>query len=149
MTASDIPKHLILILRFVLRFFFRIDRKVQRESATGSVSNERVHFKLTVAVLDVTFDVEACSLRVKGKNVTENPYIKVGRHALFTPHKEHTLPSKQGQYQYFPSLSPLQLGQHHTIDLELHREFTLIKTEWDSVAIDRIGAPMPAVMEDL
>lgn len=32
----------------------------------------------------------------------------------------------------------VQMGAYHTIDLELHRAFTLWKDEWDSVAMDRI-----------
>jgi protein pelota len=51
--------------------------KVQHETATGSVSNQRVHITICVVVLDVHFDVEACGLRVKGRNVEENDYIKV------------------------------------------------------------------------
>ncbi len=51
--------------------------KVQHETATGSVSNQRIHFNLCVVVLHVHFDVEGCSLRVKGRNVEENQYIKV------------------------------------------------------------------------
>jgi stalled ribosome rescue protein Dom34 len=35
--------------------------------------------------------------------------------------------------------NPPQLGQHHTIDMELNRKFTLVKDTWDSVALDRIG----------
>lgn len=27
------------------------------------------------------------------------------------------------------------LGSHHTLDLELHRNFTLIKPEWDIIAL--------------
>ena len=32
-----------------------------------------------------------------------------------------------------------QMGAYHTLDLELNRQFTLGKHEWDSVAIDRLG----------
>ncbi|CAG9323031.1 unnamed protein product [Blepharisma stoltei] len=32
----------------------------------------------------------------------------------------------------------LQLGQHHTFDLQLHIPFTLIKRQWDALHIDRI-----------
>lgn len=32
----------------------------------------------------------------------------------------------------------VRLGSHHTLDLELHRNFTIIKAEWDSVALERI-----------
>ena len=32
----------------------------------------------------------------------------------------------------------LQMGAYHTIDLEVNRKFTIIKSEWDSVSLDRI-----------
>ncbi len=32
----------------------------------------------------------------------------------------------------------VKMGAHHTIDLEPNRKFTLTKTEWDSVALERI-----------
>jgi protein pelota len=32
----------------------------------------------------------------------------------------------------------VKMGQYHTLDLELHRNVTIIKDEWDSVALDRI-----------
>lgn len=33
----------------------------------------------------------------------------------------------------------LQLGQYHTLELELNRQFTLSKAEWDSIALERIS----------
>lgn len=85
-------------------------RKVQRESTTGSVDSQKVRTTLCVSVLDVEFDVDACSLRVKGRNIEENPFVK--------------------------------MGAHHTIDMELQRKVTLIKDEWDSVSIERLGKKM-------
>ena len=32
-----------------------------------------------------------------------------------------------------------QMGAYHTLDLELNRPFTLAKSEWDSVVLQRIG----------
>ena len=55
-------------------------RKVQRESSTGSVDSQRVRTVITVRVLDVDFDVDSCALRVKGRNVAENPHVKMGAH---------------------------------------------------------------------
>eukprot|EP00049_Salpingoeca_infusionum_P004914 m.85607 g.85607 ORF g.85607 m.85607 type:complete len:398 (-) comp12783_c0_seq3:406-1599(-) len=81
-------------------------RKVQSESATGSVSSQKLKITLTIQVLDVAFDVQACTLRVKGRNVEESKHVK--------------------------------MGQHHTIEMELHRKFTLFKEEWDSISLDRI-----------
>jgi protein pelota len=31
------------------------------------------------------------------------------------------------------------LGAYHTVDLELHQNFTLYKNEWDSIALDRVS----------
>lgn len=52
-------------------------RKVQTESATGSSSSSRVRTMLTVEVETIDFDTQACVLRLKGRNVEENPYVKV------------------------------------------------------------------------
>lgn len=30
------------------------------------------------------------------------------------------------------------MGMHHTIDLELNRNFTLLKPEWDIIALERV-----------
>nr|CAG4639228.1 EOG090X07BV [Daphnia magna] len=53
-------------------------RKVQTESATGSSSSSRVRTMLTVEVETIDFDTQACVLRLKGRNVEENPYVKMG-----------------------------------------------------------------------
>uniref|UniRef100_T1J2J3 Protein pelota homolog n=1 Tax=Strigamia maritima TaxID=126957 RepID=T1J2J3_STRMM len=53
-------------------------RKVQTESATGSVGSNRVRTMLTIRVENVEFDMQACQLRVKGRNITENQYVKMG-----------------------------------------------------------------------
>ncbi|CAO3652175.1 unnamed protein product [Cunninghamella echinulata] len=33
----------------------------------------------------------------------------------------------------------VKMGSYHTIDLELNRPFTIIKTEWDSIALERVN----------
>ncbi len=53
--------------------------KVQKESNTGSVDTQRVRTTLCIAVLHVEFDTEVCTLRIKGRNMEENPYVKVSR----------------------------------------------------------------------
>lgn len=52
-------------------------RKVQSESSTGSSTSNRVRTTLTISVENIDFDTQACVLRVKGRNITENPYVKV------------------------------------------------------------------------
>jgi len=81
-------------------------RKVTNESATGSRTSDRVRTTLTVQVENIDFDTQGCMLRLKGRNVEENPHVK--------------------------------MGAYHTIDLELHKKFTLQKPLWDSVHLERI-----------
>lgn len=52
-------------------------RKVQNETATGSSSSSRIRTTLTISVESIDFDTQACVLRLKGRNVEENQYVKV------------------------------------------------------------------------
>jgi protein pelota len=53
-------------------------RKVQTESSTGSSTSSRVRTMLTISVETIDFDTQACMLRLKGKNIEENQYVKMG-----------------------------------------------------------------------
>jgi len=55
-------------------------RRVQQESATGSTSSSKVRTTLTIQVETTDFDVQACVLRVKGRNVEENQFVKMGQY---------------------------------------------------------------------
>uniref|UniRef100_A0A1W7R9Z6 Protein pelota homolog n=1 Tax=Hadrurus spadix TaxID=141984 RepID=A0A1W7R9Z6_9SCOR len=93
-------------------------RKVTTESATGSTGSNRVRTTLTIAIENIDFDTQACMLRVKGRNIMENQYVK--------------------------------MGAYHTLDLELNKKFTLAKSCWDSIVLDRIEmACDPAQHADL
>lgn len=81
-------------------------RKVVTESATGSTNAQRVKTNLTIEVENISYDVEAMALALKGRNVEENQYVK--------------------------------MGAYHTLDLELQRKFTLTKSCWDAVSLDRV-----------
>ncbi|KAK6638047.1 hypothetical protein RUM44_008472 [Polyplax serrata] len=81
-------------------------RKVQNESSTGSSTSTRIRTMLRVQVENIDFDTQACMLRLKGRNIEENQYVK--------------------------------MGAYHTLDLELNRKFELTKSEWDSVALERV-----------
>lgn len=52
-------------------------RKVQNESVTGSSSSSRIRTTLTISVEGIDFDTQAGVLRVKGRNIEENQYVKV------------------------------------------------------------------------
>ncbi|VEN50419.1 unnamed protein product [Callosobruchus maculatus] len=53
-------------------------RKVQTESSTGSSTSNRVRTTLTISVENIDFDTQACMLRLKGRNIEENQYVKMG-----------------------------------------------------------------------
>jgi protein pelota len=53
-------------------------RYVVSESNTGSTSKDSVRLTLSIAVETVEFDVQVCMLRVNGRNIEENKYVKMG-----------------------------------------------------------------------
>lgn len=53
-------------------------RKVKEETATGTTSSSKVRTTLTLAVEGIEFDTAACTLRVKGRNIEENRFVKMG-----------------------------------------------------------------------
>ncbi|KAJ1619488.1 eRF1 domain 1-domain-containing protein [Pavlovales sp. CCMP2436] len=54
------------------------ERKVHKELASGASDSQRVKLNLTVKVEKVSFDAEASELRLSGRNVEENEWVKMG-----------------------------------------------------------------------
>ena len=52
------------------------------ESQTGSTDKSSVRITLSIQISDIFFDVDVCLLRVNGRNVEENKYVKVGLFSL-------------------------------------------------------------------
>ena len=52
-------------------------RKVKSETATGSVDSQKIRTNLSIEVATVEFDVAGGMLRVSGRNVEENQFVKV------------------------------------------------------------------------
>ncbi|RZF38424.1 hypothetical protein LSTR_LSTR012195 [Laodelphax striatellus] len=75
------------------------EKKVQTESATGSSTSNRVRTVLKIAVENIDFDTQACVLRLKGRNVEENQYVKVSNY--FDRYKDHTRPYYLGDISCF------------------------------------------------
>mmetsp|Transcript_19236 Transcript_19236/g.31578 ORF Transcript_19236/g.31578 Transcript_19236/m.31578 type:complete len:442 (+) Transcript_19236:37-1362(+) len=67
-------------------------RKVIKEGET-SVSSQRVKLTLTIQVLAVDFDPDECSIRLQGRNVRENDFVKLGAHHTveLEPHRNFTI----------------------------------------------------------
>jgi protein pelota len=55
-------------------------RRVQSESATGSVDSARVVTTLTIVVARCDYDPSAAVVRVSGRTCAENPYVRLGAH---------------------------------------------------------------------
>uniref|UniRef100_A0A7S0H6V7 Protein pelota homolog n=1 Tax=Hanusia phi TaxID=3032 RepID=A0A7S0H6V7_9CRYP len=55
-------------------------RKVASESSTGSVSTEKMRITLTIKVEAIDFDAQTPALRLKGKNIVENDFVKMGQY---------------------------------------------------------------------
>merc|ERR1712141_769647 len=55
-------------------------RRVTIQSATGSTSSNKVRTTLTIQVETVEFDTQASMLRIKGRNIVENQYVKMGQY---------------------------------------------------------------------
>ncbi|KAH9502033.1 hypothetical protein DERF_012833 [Dermatophagoides farinae] len=55
-------------------------RAIITESATGSTGANKIRTTLTIQIESIDYDFDACMLRVKGKNVAENQYVKLGQY---------------------------------------------------------------------
>ncbi|CAF3592493.1 unnamed protein product [Adineta steineri] len=53
-------------------------RKVVQTSDTGSSTTTKRRMMLTIEVMDVDYDSAACALRVKGRTIEENDFVKKG-----------------------------------------------------------------------
>jgi len=104
-------------------------RKVVKESATGSTTSSKIRLNLTIQVERVQFDPDTCVLRLSGRNREESEHVKVRKE------------NDRGAHSHFklcPARPISQMGAYHTLDLELQRNFTIQKTCWDTVVLDRL-----------
>ncbi|KYR02739.1 putative translation factor [Tieghemostelium lacteum] len=53
-------------------------RKIQKETATGSVTNERQRLTITLLVSKIDYDGNSSQLRVSGSSCQENRFVKLG-----------------------------------------------------------------------
>lgn len=96
----------------------RTFRNVKTVGPTGSVKSEKKSVWMCLEVTSVDFDTKSSQIRISGRNIEENKFIK--------------------------------LGAHHTLELALHRKFTLAKTNWDAIHLERIAmATDPTKSADL
>eukprot|EP01080_Neovahlkampfia_damariscottae_P000159 gene159-4405_t len=53
-------------------------RKIEKSTGAGKTTEKR-RFYLTIAVKNIDFDLDACSMRISGKNIAENDFVKIGQ----------------------------------------------------------------------
>ena len=55
-------------------------RKVITESSTGTTGSNKIRITLTLRVENTEYDGQSAQIRVKGKNIVENDYVKMGQY---------------------------------------------------------------------
>lgn len=78
-----------------------------------------------ITVESVDFDPMVGLLRINGRVASENAHVKVRRISWNKNHTDNGCMIEK-------------MGSYHTIDLELNRNFTLLKPEWDTIALERV-----------
>lgn len=114
-------------------------RRVQTESATGTMTSRRVHTTLTIAVTKVVYSALAINADPSAsgqpgpEDLTTAP-TTAAAHATSGSATLHVSGQVSEENQH------VKKGAFHTLDLEVDRDFTIIKHagEWDSVARERI-----------
>ena len=106
----------VCVLSLIASLFlsFSLLRKVKDESATGSSTSNRVRTTLTLSVENIEYDTSACQLRVKGRNIQENQYVKVSTKKYPLELHTHTLTKTKPMVvilNLFPSVFLLRWGR--------------------------------------
>ncbi|GIX60673.1 mRNA surveillance protein pelota [Babesia caballi] len=95
-------------------------RKVKKENAdTGAVKQEVKKFNIHLSIERITYASSDDDLQVSGKNLTDNPYVKV-----------------RGSSNTFWTSN--QIGQYHTAEIRVHSKITLTKRDWNSYYSDKL-----------
>ncbi|SCZ90752.1 BZ3500_MvSof-1268-A1-R1_Chr1-3g02215 [Microbotryum saponariae] len=127
-------------------------RRVTTESSTGSTTSQRVHLKLTIVVEKVLYSALAAG--GESGSAAADSSSAAGTSTRGAPSPEQlttaaTTGTGGGSHSATLHVSGkvssenphVKKGAFHTLDLEIGRDFTIIKQqgEWDSVARDRVA----------
>ncbi|KPV78587.1 uncharacterized protein RHOBADRAFT_65945 [Rhodotorula graminis WP1] len=113
-------------------------RRITSESATGSTSSHRVHLRLTIQVENVLYsalaasaDAAAAAASDPSSSSAPSAAAASGTAGTTTLHVSGKITSENEH---------VKKGAYHTLDLEIGRDFSIIKGEgeWDSVAQERL-----------
>lgn len=133
------PSALYRLEQAELTFPTLVCSRVTTESATGSTSSHRVHLKLTIQVDRVLYSAlaqnadAAAAAAADPANASSAQQVasSSGTAGTTTLHISGRITSENEH---------VKKGAFHTLDLEMGRDFTVIKGEgeWDSVALERL-----------
>ncbi|BGP52981.1 hypothetical protein JCM8202_004065 [Rhodotorula sphaerocarpa] len=116
-------------------------RRVTSESSTGSTSSHRVHLKLTIQVDRVLYSALAQSA-LAAASAAADPSTPSGATSTTVAASSGTAGTTTLHVsgRVTSENEHVKKGAFHTLDLEIGRDFTIIKAEgeWDSVARERI-----------
>ncbi|KAJ2792682.1 Translation factor pelota [Coemansia guatemalensis] len=73
-------------------------RGLKKESSTGSVMSSRVWLTLTISIEDVFFDIQACALRINGRNIVESKHVGIGQYHTLDLEMNHPFTLKKAEW---------------------------------------------------
>ncbi|GAA6055575.1 hypothetical protein JCM3770_002495 [Rhodotorula araucariae] len=113
-------------------------RRITSESATGSTSSHRVHLRLTIAVENVLYSALASAADPSAAAATDPSSSSAPAGAAASGTAGTTTLHVSGRIT--SENEHVKKGAYHTLDLEIGRDFSIIKGEgeWDSVALERL-----------
>lgn len=118
-------------------------RNVKSESSTGSIDSHRVRVTLTIQVTKTYFDATGSS--------TTAPDPTAAGGATAVAEGEGSLTGALGggsggegatmqvSGRVVVENKHVKMGAFHTLDLEVHRQLTIIKDSWDSIHLERLS----------
>ncbi|GAA6005722.1 hypothetical protein JCM10207_005310 [Rhodosporidiobolus poonsookiae] len=114
-------------------------RRVTTESSTGSTSSHRVHLKLTIEVDRVLYSALASSADAAAAAAGDPASAATAAQGTTSSGTAGTT-TLHISGKIVSETEHVKKGAFHTLDLEIGRDFTIIKGEgeWDSVALDRL-----------
>lgn len=116
-------------------------RRVQSESSTGSIESHRVRVTLTLQVTKTSFDATGSSAPLDPAVATAAGDANAESSAAGalgggTGGEGATL---QVAGRVVSENKHVKMGAFHTLDLECHRQLTIIKGSWDSIHLERLN----------
>eukprot|EP00455_Lapot_gusevi_P009511 TRINITY_DN1426_c0_g1_i3.p1 TRINITY_DN1426_c0_g1~~TRINITY_DN1426_c0_g1_i3.p1 ORF type:complete len:395 (+),score=98.42 TRINITY_DN1426_c0_g1_i3:124-1308(+) len=124
-------------------------RKVQKSSDTGSSVQNRVKFTITLEVENIFFDAQASQIRLKGKNVEENEYVKMGQYHTLELGLQKSFGLKKAQWDSVymgivqTACDPTKSAEIAAVVMQHSLAHVCLVTEHMTIVRQRIEVPIP------